>query len=445
MFATDPRGLKFGPYWFRPGLSGGNVATVIFASFVSIAMTVYLSLIQPYVLNEIVRIPAERQGTLTGSLIAVQETVAVLLMGLVGAWADRVGRRLVYTLGFVVVAAGYLLYPMATSEVQLYLFRLLFALGLAAVPVMLSITVQDTPQEISRGKWIATNNVCQGLGILLIATVFLGGAPARFQAAGFDPVMAGRLSLWSAAAICLLAAVVMWSGLPRHVQGRGARVRILPQFFSGLRAGRDNPRLAVAYAAAFIGRGDLVIVGNFLTLWVTQFGIEQGMDTAAASGRAFMLFGIVQVAALAWAGIMGVIADRLNRMTALSLALGLAAVGYTLMGQLEDPLGPAAIPLALLLGVGEISVIVTGGALLGQEARASLRGATVGVFNLFGAVGIVAISGIGGLIFDKLGRGLPFTVMGLLNGALLLAALAVRLRAGIPAPEAEREPEPGQP
>ncbi|MGI9329985.1 MAG: MFS transporter, partial [Gammaproteobacteria bacterium] len=186
--------------------------------------------------------------------------------------------------------------------------------------------------------------------------------------------------------------------------------------------------------AAFIGRGDLIVVGNFLTLWVTQYGIEQGMTTAQASGRAFMLFGIVQIAALGWAGIMGFITDRTNRMTALCIGLGLAAVSYSVMGEVEDPLSRNVIPLALLLGIGEISVIVTGGALLGQEARASIRGTIVGVFNLSGAIGIVIISGLGGWLFDAVGRSMPFTVMGALNGLLLLAALLVRWRAGIPEP-----------
>lgn len=427
-FAPDHSGLKIGPYWIRPGLTRGNVAAVIFASCVSMAVTVYLSLIQPYVLNEIVLVPQGRQGTVTGTLVTIQEVVAILLMGFVGAWADRFGRRLVFTAGFLLVAAGYLLYPLATSEVQLYLYRVLFAIGLAAVPVMLSITVQDTPQEVSRGKWIATNNVCQGLGVLLLATAILGNAPGWFQRAGFEPAMAGRLSLWSAALICVLAAIVLWLGLPGPARRTGPRPRILPQLLAGLREGRDNPRLAVAFGAAFIGRGDLVIVGNFLTLWVTQFGIERGLATAAASGRAFLLFGIVQLAALLWVGVMGVITDRINRTTALAIGLGLACLAYAAMGSLDDPLGPAAIPLAILLGIGEISVIVTGGALLGQEARDSLRGAVVGVFNLFGAVGIMTVSGAGGLLYDATGRSSPFLLMAALNGLWMLLAIRVRLR-----------------
>lgn len=434
-FIPDPAGIRVGPFWIRPGLTRGNVAAAIFASFIAIAMTVYLSLIQPYVLNEIVKIPEARQGSVTGSLILMGEVIAIVLAGFVGAWADRAGIRRVFCMGFLLVAGGYLLYPLAANESQLFLFRGVFALGLAMVPVMLGITVQDTPQEISRGKWVALNNICQGLGILLIATYFLGNVPTWLRSVGVAPASAGRYALWAAAALCLLAAFVLWRGLARNTKVPGkAEVALSSQFWSGLREGARNPRLAVAFAAAFISRGDMVVVGNFLTLWVTQFGIEQGMDTATASSRGFMLFGIVQLSALSWAGVMGVLADKLNRMTSLCVALALAAAGYWLMGQVDDPLSRNTIPVAILLGMGEVSMIVAGGALLGQEAKAALRGAIVGVFAMFGAIGIAALGYSGGLVFDTYGRSAPFTMMGILNFSLLLVALVVRARAGRTAP-----------
>jgi MFS family permease len=110
----------------------------------------------------------------------------------------------------------------------------------------------------------------------------------------------------------------------------------------------------------------------------------------------------------------------------------LATAGYSLIGWAEDPMAGSFIPLAILLGIGEVSVIVTGGALLGQEAKASMRGAVVGVFNTMGGIGIIIASGLGGVLYDAIGRAAPFTMMGILNGLLLLTAIAVRLRAGVP-------------
>ena len=90
------------------------------------------------------------------------------------------------------------------------------------------------------------------------------------------------------------------------------------------------------------------------------------------------------------------------------------------------------IPVAILLGIGEVSVIVTAGALVGQEAQASLRGAIIGVRDLVAGLGIMFAGFLGGVVFDAIGRTAPFTMMGILNAALMLLALVVRFRAGVP-------------
>ena len=436
----DRAGIRFGPFWVSPGLARSNVWTIVFASFMTIPMIVFMSTIQPYVLNEIVMIPEDRQGQIIGYLTAMQEGIVVLLVGLAGAWSDRVGRRFVFVLGFGILAAGYFIYPFASNEFELFAYRLLFAFGIVLVPVMLSSVVQDTPQEISRGRWVGFMNICQGLGVALLATVLLGRlAPPLFVSLGYSAAMAGRLTLWSAASLCALVALVLWRGLPAELgKARTRRKKnLVGQFRDGVLEGIHNPRLAIAFFAAFIGRGDLVIVGNFLILRATQNGIDQGLTTVEASGKAFMIFFIVILSSLLWAFFMGLIADRRNRVSAICIALTLATLAYILAGVADDPLARSFIPIAILLGIGEVSVIVTGGALFGQEAKPSMRGTLVGVFNTMGGIGIIVVSGIGGILYDQTGRGTPFVMMGILNGLLLLAALYVRFRAGEPEPHSE--------
>ena len=188
----------------------------------------------------------------------------------------------------------------------------------------------------------------------------------------------------------------------------------------------DNPRLALAYGAAFIGRGDFVIIGAFFSLWVTQAGIAAGLTTGASVARGGMLFGILQLGAMGWAFFMGLIADRVNRVTGLCIALTLATVSYLLLGQVADPFAAGFIPVALLVGVGEISVIVASSALLGEQAPAVERGPVVGLFNAIGGAGILFATVAGGYVFDHLGPTVPFTMMGLLNAVLLAAAVVVR-------------------
>jgi MFS family permease len=136
----------------------------------------------------------------------------------------------------------------------------------------------------------------------------------------------------------------------------------------------------------------------------------------------------VQTTAMLWAYCMGIISDRFNRMTGVCIALVVATVGYSSIGLVENPFGRGMIPAAMLMGMGEISVLVAAGAVVGQEAPIRTRGAVLGVFGLLGGVGILFATFVGGLVFDNIGRTAPFVMMGLLNALLLCAALRVRLR-----------------
>ena len=424
--------LKLGPLWFTPGVTGSNLTTMLFAAFGTIAMMSFMSFIQPYVLTELLHVPEAEQGALTGNLHAFQETIFILLAGLVGALSDRLGRPLVYSIGFIVLAAGYAIYPMAESVFQLYIIRGLFAVGIAMTSIMLSACLVDYIQERSRGRWIGTTSIFNGLGVVSMAAL-LTRLPSMYQNAGSDSLTAGYYSFWTVAAICLVIGAILYFGLFRAPRSAKEHEPLLKQFAEGVRAGINNPRLATAYAGAFIGRGDFAVIGTFFSLWLTQVGLEQGMTTAEALKKAGLLFAFIQICAMVWAPCMGFIADRLNRLTAVSIGLGLASAGYIGMSQVSDPFGPMLYPAAVLLGMGETGVIVSVGALLGQESDSPYRGSIVGVFGLLGGLGILTTTFLGGQFFDGVGRTAPFVMMGLMNLVLMAAALYVGSRTTPPA------------
>jgi MFS family permease len=436
----EPKTLKLGPLWFTPGVSGPNVATMMFAAFGTIAMMSFMSFIQPYVLTELLHVPKADQGALTGNLHAFQEAIFILLAGLVGALSDRLGRPLVYSTGFVVLAAGYAIYPMAETVLQLYIIRGLFAVGVAMTSIMLSACLVDYMQERSRGRWIGTTAIFNGLGVVSMAAL-LTRLPSMYQNAGADSLTAGYYSFWTVAAICLLIGAVLYFGLYRPPHSSKKNEPLLKQFAEGVRAGMANPRLSIAYAGAFIGRGDFAVIGTFFSLWLTQVGIEQGMTAAEALKKAGLLFAFIQICAMIWAPCMGFISDRLERLTAVSFGLALAGAGYLAMSQVPDPFGPMLYPAAVLLGMGETGVIVSVGALLGQESHSPYRGSIVGVFGLLGGLGILVTTFMGGQLFDGIGRTAPFVMMGIMNFLLMAAALYVRANQRSPEQAAETSSE----
>jgi len=113
-------------------------------------------------------------------------------------------------------------------------------------------------------------------------------------------------------------------------------------------------------------------------------------------------------------------------MTAMCVAFGLAATGYFALGQIDDPFGSTVLVACVLAGMGETSALIAGGVLIGQEAPAKNRGAVLGTYSLMGAMGIMLLTLVGGILFDRLGRTAPFTMMGCINLVVLVSALILR-------------------
>jgi MFS family permease len=81
-------------------------------------------------------------------------------------------------------------------------------------------------------------------------------------------------------------------------------------------------------------------------------------------------------------------------------------------------------PFFILLGIGQISAFLGAQTIIGKEAPEAVRGSVIGLFNFFGAVGILVLTGIGGWLFDHVGPWAPFFLVGVLNGVIALMCWA---------------------
>lgn len=197
-------------------------------------------------------------------------------------------------------------------------------------------------------------------------------------------------------------------------------------FRAAVTTASENPRIAVAYASAFVARGDLVVVGTFLVLWGKVTAVDSGMGTADAISAGRIPFVVTQAAALLGAIAAIFFIDRVHRLTALAACMGLAAVTYCLLVFVDDPLDPANIPFFVLLGIGQIAAFLGSTALIGKEAPAEKRGAVIGAFSVAGALGILIMSGVGGTLFDAVDPRAPFLVLGVMNVLVMASAIYVR-------------------
>jgi MFS family permease len=434
---TEPEdsGRKFLFVWLQPGITGLNAVFFLYAAFATIGLLTFVSPGTALVLNANFGMPANEQGTVSGDLVLITEIVQILVFGVVGVISDRIGRRELFAAGIFIMGLGYLLYPFAESVPELLIYRGIYALGLGASTGMLGTILADYPQDRSRGKFVALAGFFNGIGVLVVTVVFGRLAPPALIEMGYDAMQTTKIVHVIVFTACAVSAVIYMLGLKKGTPGKHEeRLPFKELVVSGYAEAVRNPRIGLSYAAAFVARSDLVILGTFTVLWGTVAGVSQGMDPALAAARGAGVFGISQGGALLWLCVLGVFLDRFNRVTGTVFCMGMAAIGYSSMLFVEDPLARESIPLFLLLGVGQISAFFGATTLISQEAPKLSRGAVVGAFNTCGAIGILVAGGLGGRLFDAIAPSAPFVLIGILNACVMLFAIYVRIKAPGPIP-----------
>ena len=406
------------------GVLPRHLSAYLLVALISSGFAGILAFLEPG-LWQAMEIPKDQWGLYTGRLRAVQEIFYISLMGVFGAASDKLGRRGIYTFGLSFISAGLVLYPWATSIGQLVAFRALIGLGGAAMMAMLVAVIADYTENETRSR----ANGLQGFFITLGALFFsvLGFMPMVFKNAGYEELAAMRATFAICGGIGLFAALLAYFGLSKTLAVTQAESdTLLHRMRLGLKAAGQDSRIALSYGAAFISRGDLAVAGAFMGLWIgkyasTVMNMESSAITQEVTIRVLTTIG----GALTGSLLLGFLFERVNRITAVTIASGLAALSYSAMSLVSNPMEGWVFGLLFFIGVSEISAFVSSQALVGEYAPDKVRGAVIGFFGVSGAIGILAGSLIGGQLFENIGPGSPFLLFGFLNLLVCIWSLRV--------------------
>ena len=423
---SEETGSKWGPIRLLSGVSKGNMTACLLGAIFTMLFSSFVPQAQPFILTEILRIPVEQQGQLSGYLGLAQTIVSLVMPGIAGTISDKTGRRLVYAAGFLLSSVGVFLYPLAGSIVALFAFRMVFSAGSNASNTMNNALLGDYVDHSDRGKAFGMIAAAGGIGALITVFVFMR-LPSIFQNMGITAAQAGRYTYWIVAGLALVAMLIVGTGLLGKTQSQQEEKRNAMQIArDALQAAAADPGISLAYGVNFVGSGAMSALGTYLTLWMVTYGTTQaGLTSAGALAKAGMIIGISQIMGLVAAPVFGILSDKLGRFKAVILSTSLTAVVFAVTLLISNPLGGGMIALGLFLGFTQISSVITGGALIGKQAPEAVRGSVMGFYGFCGALGIMLTFLLGGWLFDRWTYQGPFILIAVLSAVVAIWGLIV--------------------
>ena len=121
-----------------------------------------------------------------------------------------------------------------------------------------------------------------------------------------------------------------------------------------------------------------------LALWAATSAVDLGITTGEAFKQVVPVIVVTNLLSIVWAFIFGSMIDRINRVTAMVIAMGLGAIAYGSIIFVDTPLNYSYLPIFILISASAIGTVIATGSLIGQEAPIRERGSVIGVSAFFG-------------------------------------------------------------
>lgn len=447
----DVDGVHFGFIHLKPHVTTFNFVAYLVCVFFSIMFVVFINQIQTFVLTFVLKKTSDL-GNLLGTFTLWDEVVSIIFVCVWGIVSDRIGRRIVFSLGFAILGVSLILYTVPTRALpELLVMRLVFAVGASACTSMLAAGLADIVGR-KNGMTSGITGMFSGLGA--VGSVFgLMALPTWLDKYTNDQALSIKYTLYIVGSIALTWSItnLFLYNKSNTLDGeetfsslslKDKFTRALEDFPRALSFLTSDLRISMGYISGFVARGDTVILTVFVTAWTVQNAIDSGLcspdgsvdplDPGAAKkscqeaySRSMMLSGIAQVFALIGAPIVGLMLTRVRATIVLVFSSLLGAIGYFGFGLGDSPTSKLMFLWVCLLGFGEIGTIVTSLSFLSAPDKipSDLRGAVSGVYSFFGAIGIIVCSRIGGYLFDAWRPGAPFILMGIFHCFLLVMGI----------------------
>jgi MFS family permease len=438
---------KFAGIEVPPDLTRWNFFFLFFNTMIIGIMMTIPAIVQPAFLKDIIKINQDFAGSINGLLQNTSQIATLALVALIGVLSDKVGRKILALLGFLVLAVFYYFFTLANGIADVlhipagfasqicalasfvpskaaeftefapgllatYVIRLIIGVGLIMCYPQFITMVADYTYEKDRGKGMAMNGVMMGVASLLVFGLFA-------------PIMAKSgviITIYIFVAVALggilTTGLFLKDHMPEVKKEKTGLLKIIPIVKKSL-------PLKTSYLCSLITRADIIVLATFLVTWGVKYGEVLGMEAQKATLRAAIPMMVMGVVSLVCFPVIGVMLDKWGRVPTIILSLFSGAVSMLLIAVAPNPFSPLVYVAMLFASVGMAGGIAGANTLASDASPKEMMGSIFGGLNTMQPIGVLFFLGVGGYLFDVLGPGWAFGVKGvatLLLGIWMLMA-----------------------
>lgn len=403
----------------------------ILAVFNALAIIVYIAATQNQILFGVLSITTDT-GDITGSLALYAEIIALFGVIMWSMASDRIGRRGVMSISLCLMGTVVACYPHVTNVYpQMLILKLLFSIGSSGATAMMVAMMM----EVAHGKGGLVSGcigIASGLGATFSA-LCLFMAPAYLSMTYRGSNRGLTYSHGAIGGSTMALSIILFFCMPKDSYTRPPVNHFKGWFiklYKGIQAGKE-PRIALGYASSFFARADEIIITNFLSLWIAQYYIDNGKCKPGATclyalGSSSSMSGYSQLVALASTAFFSVASEYIPKEWAVMVAGAVGACGCIPFAFSIDPTTKMSLGFVILVAVGQYGMIISGMAMVaGDHVDRNDNAAVSATYSFIGAVGIIVVSKLGGVLFDEWMKGAPFLLLGIGHVLILLMSIAV--------------------
>lgn len=420
--------VKFAGIEIPPDLKWSNFFSMYLSTLFIACLMVLPAVLQPALFKEVIKIPDEQFGSINAGLMNMEQVATLLFIGLIGILSDKVGRRILAVIGFVVCGVFYILFGY-TKDISLalgitsvggqvfvtYIIRFILGIGLILGYPQFITLVADYTYERDRGKGMALNGVMMGLGSFIIFGILAQIARKTGLTSLF--YMSGALGFLGA----VISSLWLVDRMPKE-KPKKLGIREIYKVVS------KSLALKVSYVTTLVARPDPIVTGTFLFVWMVYVAEKFGTSPVKATAKGGIVMVVVALVSFVAFPIAGVLLDRWGRVPVLICGLIVGGIGFCLAGMTENPFSPAMYLYLPLTVIGMAGSITGANTLASDASPRPLLGSIFGGLNTMNPFGVLFFLQVGGFLFDKVDYGAPFVLKGIASLVCGLWILTMRTR-----------------